>query len=253
MRARPWEVMAILAVALAGCAGQTEPATETTAAAASAAASEVTFSPEPPAPTEQAQPPSIEPCIEGSVCDGPVSGDYTSTSTGATVSFTVPDGAWLGQRDMDEVGFALFQERPEGYAGLSVISFGGDVFADACSPDQLAEIDASPPAFMDWLTAREGISAGAVTETTVGGRPALQADVTSALPAACQEPPWIWLWSLPKVGDFHLNDDETARFYAVEGTDAPIIIVIEAYPGVDWEPFLSDAMAIVDSMEIDGG
>jgi hypothetical protein len=44
--------------------------------------------------------------------------------------------------------------------------------------------------------------------------------------------PWLWLWVLPVVGDFHLNDAEKARFIALDTAPRPVVIVIEAFPGV---------------------
>lgn len=225
-------------------------------AACSAEPSE-SVSPSPsPTPEAAASPPGEEPgpaCIEGSICDGPIApGTYTSNTTGALITFTVPDEEWLGQPDTPEVGFALFRDDFGAFTGISVVTFMGEVFADSCnSTGEHATIEASASAFMAWLAETDGITPGEVSETTVGGQPALVMDLTSTLPGECPDEPWLWLWVVPVFGDFHLVDGETARFWAIDVGEATIIIAAEADTGADWDAFLTEATEIIDSMVIE--
>jgi hypothetical protein len=52
------------------------------------------------------------------------------------------------------------------------------------------------------------------------------------------------------VGDFHFNDNETVRVFAVDAPGGPVVIVIEAFPGADAEGFLEQASTVVGSMSI---
>jgi hypothetical protein len=240
-----------LGLVVAACAA---PATSETSSPSEAAVASEVSEPSPTASREHEAPPSLPACDPESVCDGPIAGEFTSTSTGAMITMTIPDDGWVGQRDIPGVGFGVFREDLGDYTGISITSFSGEVFAEACDPNAgTAQIDTAPEAFIAWLSEREGITAGEPIETTVGGQPAVSVDVTSELPEACTEPPWIFLWTLPEVGDFHLNDQETARIYAVEAADATVLIVVEAFPGADWEAFLPQAEAIIQAMEIDAG
>lgn len=250
-------LLVLVSLVLAACSGTPEASAVADTDSTPLAAPTNSQSVEPEPTREDSGPPSFPPCEEGAVCGGPAAGEFTSTSTGATITFTVPDDGWQGQQDLDGAGFAIFREDGGGYAGISVTSFSGEVFAQSCNSfDDVVQIENSTEAFMAWIREREGITASEPADVTVGGRPALQVDVTIELPPECTEPPWIWLWSLPVVGDFHLNDGETARLYAVEAVEAAdttVLIVVEAFEGVDWEPFLASAMTILEGMEIDAG
>jgi hypothetical protein len=208
------------------------------------------------APSEQPSEHPSEPasaCDPGVVCNGPLEpGDYVSETTGARVEFTLDDHDWSGAEDTEGDGFTLFLADVGG-ASISVVSFSGEIFADACDPNAGTEqIEATPAGFMGMLTTRTGVTASAPVEVEVGGQPALQTDLTTSVDAVCETTGGgrIWLWTLPLHGDFHFNADETARVIAVDGGSATVILVAEALPDVEYDHFLEHFMELVDTMTI---
>ena len=207
-------------------------------------------SPEPtaaPSPSEAASA-----CDPGVVCDGPLAaGDYASETTGARIEFTLDEHDWSGLADMQDVGFGLFLA-DVGTHAISVAKFAGEIFTDACSPDATSTIGTTPAEFMAFLAARHGVTASEPVEVQVGGRPALQVDLTTEVDAPCMaaDNTRIWLWALPVVGDFHFNDGETARVIAVDGGSATVIIVIEAFADADYDHLLEHATEVIESMTI---
>jgi len=223
--------------------------------AACAPSASVTPSPSPLVTPEEsiAGIPSPAACDPGVVCDGPLAaGDYVSDTTGAHIEFTLDEHDWSGLADIQDVGFALFLADVGGGHGVAVASYSGEIFTDACSSEATSTIGASPADFMAFLAARTGVTATAPVEVEVGGRPALQVDLTTEVDAACEATGGgrIWLWVLPVVGDFHFNDAETARVIAVDGGSATVIIVIEAFPDADYDHLLDHATEVVESMVI---
>jgi len=186
--------------------------------------------------------------------EGPVPvppGRYASETTGASVTFELTDDTWRGLEDVPDVGFALLREFGT-LASLSVVSFDGEVFSDPCDPSAPTEtIDESAAAFMEWLATVPGVEAQAPTDTTVGGMPALVMDLTTALPAECTEPPWIFLWVLPTVGDFHFSDAETVRVWAVDAEGGTVALVAEVDSAGDADAFLAAVDEILATMTIE--
>ncbi len=224
--------------------------------AACAPSASVSPSPSPLATTEEsiAGIPSLAACDPGMVCDGPLAaGDYVSDTTGAHIEFILGDHDWSGLVDIQDVGFGLFLADVGGNHAISVVSYSGEIFTDACSSDAASTIGATPADFMTFLAARTGVTASDPVEVEVGGRPALQVDLTTEVDAACEATGGgrIWLWVLPVVGDFHFNDAETARVIAVDGGSATVIIVIEAFPDADYDHLLDHATEVVESMVIE--
>jgi hypothetical protein len=188
------------------------------------------------------------------VCDGPLAaGDYVSDTTGAHIEFTLDEHDWSGLADTPGDGFALFLADVRGGHGVSVVSYTGGIFTDACSSEATSTIGTTPADFMAFLAERTGVTATEPVEVEVGGRPALQMDLTTEVDAACEATGMgrIWLWTLPVHGDFHFNDAETARVIAVDGGSATVIIVIEAFPDADYDHLLDHAMEVVETMVIE--
>lgn len=206
-----------------------------------------------PSPTTAPSPSELtSACDPGVVCDGPLAaGDYVSETTGARIEFTLDEHDWSGLEDIQNVGFGLFLA-DVGTHAISVAKFAGEIFTDACSPDATSTIGTTPAEFMSFLAARHGVTASAPVEAQVGGRPALQVDLTTEVDAACMaaDNQRIWLWVLPVVGDFHFNDAETARVIAVDAGNATVIIVIEAFPDADYDHLLEHATEVIESMTI---
>ena len=191
-------------------------------------------------------------CDPGLVCDGPLAaGDYVSETTGARIEFTLDGHDWSGLADIQDVGFGLFLADVGAHA-ISVAKFAGEIFTDACSPDATSTVGTSPAEFMAFLAARHGVTASEPVEVQVGGRPALQVDLTTEVDAACMaaDNTRIWLWVLPVVGDFHFNDAETARVIAIDAGSATVIIVIEAFADADYDHLLEHATEVIGSMTI---
>jgi hypothetical protein len=192
-------------------------------------------------------------CDPGVVCDGPLAaGGYVSDTTGAHIEFTLDEHDWSGLA-LQNAGFSLFLADVGGTHAMSVVKFDGRVFTDACSGEATSTIGATPADFMAFLDARTGVTATAPMEVDVGGRPALQVDLTTEVDAACEATGdgriWLWVPSLV-VGDFHFNDAESARVIAVDGGSATVIIVIEAFPDADYDHLLDHATEVIESMTI---
>lgn len=238
---------AALLVLLTACGQATSSAPQTSAPASPSRAAESHSASHAPA----SAPASAQ--AGGTITEGPVApGEYTSSTTGATISFTIADTGWDGAEDLEGVGFALLSQEYGALASVSVVAFPGEVFTDPCDPAAPTEtIDTTSEAFMAWLAGVEGVDAEEARETTVGDKPALMIDLTTAVPDACTEPPWIFLWALPTVGDFHFADEETVRVWAVDGSEAMVAIVAEATSGADTAAFLSAVDEIVATMTVD--
>ena len=233
-------------VLLAGCGGSqasiTSPPSSSPAVSPSASPSEA-MSPQPSAVLEPTT------AAGGTIPEGPIPpGEYTSTSLGETISFTVDAEGWMGSPDIPDVGLALTRQEIRG--GVSITTFGGEVFAQPCSPDQTETIDATAAAFVAWLADHPELNATEPVETTLGGHPAVQLDVTSDVDPECPETPRIWLWVLPVVGDFHLNEDEAARFIVADVDDTPTVVVIESFDPARQADLLEAAQPILDSLTI---
>jgi len=192
-------------------------------------------------------------CDPGVVCDGPLAaGDYVSETTGAHIEFTLDEHDWSGLA-LQNAGFSLFLADVVGTHAMSVVKFDGRVFTDACSGDATSTIGATPADFMAFLAGRTGVTATAPMEVEVGGRPALQVDLTTEVDAACEATGGgrIWLW-VPSVvvGDFHFDDAETAWVIAVDGGTATVIVVVEAFPDAEYDHLLDHAAELTESMVI---
>jgi hypothetical protein len=187
------------------------------------------------------------------VCDGPLAaGDYVSDTTGAHVELTLDEHDWSGLADTPGDGFGLFLADVGSHA-ISVVSYSGEIFANPCNPVGTLTVEATTETFMTMITNRAGVvTATEPVEVEVGGRPALQVDITTSIDDACAATGGgrIWLWTLPVHGDFHFNDAETARVIAVDGGSATVIIVIEAFPDADYDHLLDHATEVIESMTI---
>jgi hypothetical protein len=169
----------------------------------------------------------------------------------ATVRFSVDEG-WVSAEEIPDAGIQLSRSDAEGPNAVSIVPFTGDVFAKACnSRDDTDTVGATARDFAVWLASREDVEAGEPLEVEVGGRPAMQVDLTTSLPTACTDPPWIWLWVVPVVNDFHFEDREKARVTAVDAPGGTIVFVAEAFPDVDYESFLAEATTLMESVEFE--
>jgi hypothetical protein len=195
------------------------------------------------------------------VCNGRLAaGDYVSETTGARVEFTLDDHDWSGLEDTEGDGFGLsLADVPD--AAISVVAFSGEIFTDVCDPDAgTSAVEATPAGVMTMLVGAGPYVLGGgatdpavfATQVEVGGRPALQVDVTTMVDEACAATGGgrIWLWTLPVHGDFHFTDEETARVIAVDGGSATVVLVAEALPDVEYDHFLEHFTELVETMTI---
>ena len=238
----------LVAILAAGCA------------AASTASPEVSPEPSPSEEPEASKPqgsapvePTPMPCVPGFVCQGELApGEYTSTSTGVTITFTLSSEGWSGLEDTTPGdGFALFNTAATAVHGIAVVLYSGEVFSGVCSPEPVETIGSSAADFIAFLAAVEGVEAGAPVDTTVGGLPAIQLDLTTDSP--CTDPDRMWLWTLPVHGDFHFNDGEWVRVYAIDAGNVTLVMVIEAFREADYEALLLKADEILSTMVISPG
>jgi hypothetical protein len=193
-------------------------------------------------------------CDPGVICNGPLpAGDYVSETTGARVAFTLDEHGWSGLPDTPGVGFGLLLADVDD-AAISVLAFGGEYFTDACDPDVgISTTGTTPAEFIAMLTSRTGVTAGDPIEFEVGGRPALQVDLTTAIDADCAATgdDQISVWPMPPVGPFDFEDMELARVFAVDGGSATVIVVAEARSIVeDYDHFLEHFTEVVETMTI---
>ena len=241
--------------------GARRPVTVLLLAALAACSHSVTATPSPSVPESDAEPSLAAPsesavalCGPGTICNGPVTGgDYVSEATGARVEFTLDDHGWYGLAETPGVGFGLFLADVDD-AAISVLAFGGEYFIDACDPNGGTSTTGTTPAeFMAMLTTRTGITATDPIEVEIGGRPALQVDLTTTIEPECEVTgdPQIWVWTLPVGGPFDFYEDEMARVIAVDGGSATLILVAEARSVVkDYDHFLEHFTEVVETMTI---
>jgi hypothetical protein len=238
----------VLALLVGACTATTSPSPE--------ASVEPSASEEPAASKPQGsapQEPTPKPCVPGFVCGGElVPGEYTSTSTGVTITFTLSGEGWSGAEDTPEDGFALFNDAVGGPHGISVVAYYGEVFSDVCSPDATEMIGTTAADFVAFLAAVDGIGAEAPVDTTTGGLRAIRLDLTTGVP--CTDfGGRLWLWTLPVHGDFHLDAEGGARVYAIDAGNVTLAIVIEAYGEADYDVLLQEAEAVIATMIISPG
>lgn len=202
-----------------------------------------------PQPGESTAPP----CDPGVVCSGPLlPGEYTSTSTGATVTFTLAGEGWSGLEDLPGDGFGLFNDAVGSTRThvISVVAYLGEVFSEVCSPDATETIGSTGDDLLAFLATVEGVQRGAALNQQIGGLPTTGMDLTTVSP--CNDTNFgdrMWLWVLPTSGDYHFNDAERVRVYAVDAGSATVVIVIEGFPDADYEVLLEKAEEVIATME----
>lgn len=175
-------------------------------------------------------------------------GSYSTDVVGVDVSFEVAEPGWVGIPAIPGAGFGL--DRAEAAGALFVVPFPGEVFSDPCSPDPVEPLEATAASFIGWIAEHPELDATTPVETTLGGHPALQVDVTSDVGDECPEFPRIWLWVLPEVGDYHLNEDQAARFLATDVGDTTVVVVIETFDIPKQADLLVASEPVLESMTI---
>lgn len=175
-------------------------------------------------------------------------GKYTTDAVGVDVSFEVKAPGWVGIADVPGAGFGLNRAESEG--AISVVPFPGEVFSDPCKDAPVEPLERSADAFINWIAAHPELKATAPVETTLGGHPALQVDVTADVGEPCPDSPRIWLWVLPIVRDFHVDEDEAARFIAADVGGTTVVTVIETFDMTKQADLLAASEPVLESMVI---
>jgi hypothetical protein len=198
----------------------------------------------------QAAEPSVAACVSPAICTGSMpAGDYTSTGTGATISFTLTSSDWLADADTPAVGFVLYADDPGGPAAITVAPWAGVVFSDPCAMEPTETIGTAPADLMGVLTALPDVEAEAPTDVTVGGQPALQVNLTVGTPCADSGGK---LWVFQTAGaTFNLRESTQARFYVVDAGSVTVVIAIEALGDADYDALIQKAEEVLASMLIE--
>jgi len=230
----------LIAVLVAGC---TAASSASPPASGSIAPSEAAGS--------QAAEPSSTACDPGVICLGALApGDYTSTGTGATISFTLTGADWTADPDTDGVGFALYYEDPAGPVGITVAPWAGVVFGDPCGPEPTETIGTTPDDLIGVLTAFDDVVAETPVDVTVGGRPAIQVDLSVGTPCA-DAGGKLWVFQSTAGATFNLREGTEARIYVVDAGSVTVVIAAEALGDADFEALLQRVEEILASMTID--
>jgi hypothetical protein len=184
-------------------------------------------------------------------------GRYSDASVGRELTFTLDEG-WMTAAITGSAGFVLTRHEPNS-PYLAITPFLGQVFPAACAKDGddpeafmkgVTDIETTAASLVDHIASHPAITAGQPVPIKVAGYEGLQLDISAVkVDEACM-PPWAWLWALPEVGDYHLNDGEVARIIAFDADGQVMVAVMEAFPDADLEAFLPEAMAVLDSLEV---
>jgi len=175
-------------------------------------------------------------------------GSYVSTSIGPTVEFEVGED-WSGGGDLAGEGFFLLDRSQRAPAAMTVTVFPGEVFSDPCSVGPTEPVGAGAADAAEWVTSLDFLDADASASVMVGGREAVQVDVTVTIGDACADPV-VYLWPLPVSQEFHLNEGEQARFIFVDAGTRTLAYSIAAFPDADWSGFLNRATAVLETMTV---
>lgn len=127
------------------------------------------------------------------------------------------------------------------------LSFSGEVNSEPC--DAATEtIGTTPADFIAFVAAVDGVQAEAPVDVTVGGRPAIQLDLTTESP--CPGSGQMRVWTLPD-GGFYFDGGEQARVYAVDAGSATVVIVIDVWsPTSDYAVLLQKADELIATLTI---
>jgi hypothetical protein len=192
------------------------------------------------------EPPPPPACAPGVLCNGLiVPGTYTYTGFGTDLTFTTAtDWFFFG----DEIpSMNLFD--PMEAAGLSGFPFVGQVFADPCDFESVTTIGDSPTELMAWLGDRAFLDTTAPVAVTYGGAAGLQVDLVAVtVPPECTDPPWVLVFSLPIVGDFHFEASSVARIVALDVAGETLLFIAEHFdPEGNPDAFLARAQGVLNS------
>jgi hypothetical protein len=184
-------------------------------------------------------------------------GRYVDRSLGRDLTFELGDG-WVNDGAIEGAGFAIVRDEP-GSPYFAISPFPGQVFPEGCVADgqdpeaffeAVTDIDTTAASFIDHIASHAAITAAEPVPVELAGFSGLQLDVSAVDVDDTCMPPWAWLWLLPVVGDYHLNEGETARILALDAGGQVVVAIAEAFPDADDEAFLAEAMSVLESLQI---
>lgn len=245
---RPKPALVIVAFLAAACgspgvtAAPTNPSPSPTVASPSA-----TTSPSLSAPATASPGASVAVSTGGPLPSGPIGpGDYTATVTGSMMTFTVGSSGWSADTMPD--GWAVIDDSLQG--ALSVVTFVGKVYSEPCSGDKVSSVARSAATFIGQIEKNKELKVGKRVTTKLAGHAAIQVDLTADVPPACPSSPRIWLWVMGPSGDFHLDENESARIIAADVGDKTFVAVLETVQGGDQAGLIAKTQPILDSLAI---
>ena len=192
------------------------------------------------------EPPPPPQCGPPELCEGELPpGTYTYHGFGTDLTLTTTTW-WFSQLFDDIPAFALLDSKLGG--GVFGFRFSGEVFADPCDFGSASTIGSSAADVIAWLADRPFLTTSDPIAVEYGGEPGFQVDVSAVtLPADCDDPPWVLLFPLPVVGDFHFEASSVARVVAQDVNGETILFIAESFGGLP-EVFLPQAQGVLDSI-----
>lgn len=180
-------------------------------------------------------------------------GGQTSRRFGPDISFTVPEG-WVNSQDWAEY-YDLFPDTPANEAEYALSNDTAQAIRLANGEDVSAICDQTGGAqgttaakMVDALVANEALATSEPVDVTIGGLSGRQIDVQL-------NPDWTSSCTLdpddPPTRDFK---DVRARIIALDTPDGSnVVITINSLYADAFQPFLGEAMPIVESIQFDLG
>jgi hypothetical protein len=174
-------------------------------------------------------------------------GRYVSNvADGTSVTFDVADGEWAGAGGT----MVVLDREVAGDAGELIATTFRARVPDPCTDDLSAVLSVQPEpmdakAFTDWLVAQPWAVAEA-SETTLGGLPATQVDISALTPACPGKTifPWLYLHG----GPYRLFPTEALRVIAQDRGDDLVLVTAETGQAASLPTFLESAMPVIASM-----
>jgi len=222
MGRRSTALLGALAIAMSGCGAATSPAPASPTATALPTAEPATPSPVVGAnalcATDQ-QPCPIE------------AGTYTTDPFEPPFTFTVDDG-WSSDRVFADGG--QVSKGTGGFVWASGVTSGRVA-------DDGADIEPGVDGFLAHLERFDGFDLSEPTDTTIGGEPAVQIDVTTNDVQA------RGLYFV-KEDAMNLSPGEKARFFLLERDGTTVILILEAYAATDFDAFVAATQPLIASI-----
>jgi hypothetical protein len=160
------------------------------------------------------------------------------------MTFTV-DSPWIADTRAD-----VWSVSDSVKGAMSIVPFVGKFLGTSCSATKSTTVPQSATSLMKALRASSDLTVGKVAKTTLAGHDAVQVDLTANAHPTCPTDPQIYLWVLPTSGEFHLDENESARVIASDIGNRTFVVVIESVPGMDQAGLITETGTILDTLTI---